>query len=58
MLSASEDEYSETEKILLEKAKTDENSDIEESEVSLSSLMLEKLHASVITACSLASAPI
>jgi hypothetical protein len=42
MLSDSEDEYSETEKILLEKARTDENSDIEESEVSLSSFLLDK----------------
>jgi hypothetical protein len=42
MLSDSEDDYSETEKILLEKARTDENSDIEESEVSLSSFLLEK----------------
>jgi hypothetical protein len=39
MLSDSGDEYSDTEKILLEKARTDGNSDIEESEVSLSSLI-------------------
>lgn len=39
ILSDSGDEYSETEKILLEKTKTGGNSDTEESEVSLSYLL-------------------